>query len=104
MLPAVFKINFGQVNAAELTAADWLFSSLLERNALIVMPPFRHSGGRQFTEAKNCESYNVASVLIHVERAFARMKIFDILKGLENSLLPQVDMILVAISYSCNNF
>jgi hypothetical protein len=79
-------------------------ASLLERHALIVMPPFRQSSGRQFTEVENRECYNVASVRIHVERAIQRMKLFDILKDMENSLLPQVDMILVSISYICNNF
>jgi hypothetical protein len=79
-------------------------ASLLERHALIVMPPFRQSSGRQFTEVENRECYNVASVRIHVERAIQRMKLFDILKDMENSLLPQVDMILVSIAYICNNF
>jgi hypothetical protein len=78
--------------------------SLIDRHAIIVMPPFRRKGVGQFSEADNKHCYNVASVRIHVERAIGRMKQFKVLHFLENSLLPDIDRILVSISYICNDF
>ena len=50
------------------------------------------------------EGYKIASVRIHVERAISRMKYFNILKFLENSLLNKIDKILICIAFTCNNF
>ena len=77
--------------------------SLFDRNAMLVMPPFQKTG-QQFTEQENIDCYNIASVRIHVERAIARLKQFEILKKLENSLLQHVHKILVCIAFTANNF
>ena len=74
---------------------------LVKAGAFLVMPPFK-SGGRQFSESQNRGGYECASVRIHVERAIGRMKYFEILTYLRNYLLPQLDKILVIISFLCN--
>ena len=75
---------------------------LMEKNSFLIMPP-KHTGKRQFEEHENKETYAIASVRIHVERAIARMKRFGVLKFMENSLLKHANMILISIAYLCNN-
>ena len=75
---------------------------LLNKNCLLVMPP-KHTQKRQFTEKENQETYAIASVRIHVERAIARMKRFGVLKFMENSILKNANMMLICIAYLCNN-
>jgi len=41
-------------------------------NFVIVMPPFLHNG--RFSEDEILETYNIASVRIHIERLFAGLK------------------------------
>lgn len=50
------------------------------------MPPFLHNG--KFTEAEVLETYNIASVRIHIERLFARLKMYGILNKITIDLLP----------------
>ncbi|XP_049524298.1 uncharacterized protein LOC119452548 [Dermacentor silvarum] len=46
--------------------------------AVLVMPPFLQGGG-QFSESDVHETYKIAQVRIHVERAIQRIKMFNIL-------------------------
>ena len=75
---------------------------LINKDCLLVMPPKR-TQKRQFTEKENQETYAIASVRIHVERAIARMKRFGVLKFMENSILKHANMMLICIAYLCNN-
>ena len=75
---------------------------VMNKNSFLVMPP-KHTQKRQFSEKENKETYAIASVRIHVERAIARMKRFGVLKFMENSLLKHANKILITISYLCNN-
>ena len=75
---------------------------VMNKNSFLVMPP-KHTQKRQFSEKENKETYAIASVRIHVERAIARMKRFGVLKFMENSLLKHANKILISISYLCNN-
>ncbi|XP_037526446.2 uncharacterized protein LOC119403592 [Rhipicephalus sanguineus] len=52
-------------------------TSVGEKNATLVMPPFATSP--QFTESEVDATYETASVRIHVERVIQRLKIFDII-------------------------
>lgn len=61
-------------------------------NVVIVMPPFLHNG--RFSEDEVLETYNVASVRIHIERLFARLKMFGILSKLTINYLPYIDNIV----------
>jgi hypothetical protein len=74
-----------------------------QRKTFILMPPFKH-GSTQFSDKENKEGYKIASVRIHVERAIARMKTFQILKHLESNLYPLTDQITLCIAYIVNHF
>ncbi|XP_043267632.1 uncharacterized protein [Venturia canescens] len=67
-------------------------SELLKRNALLVIPPFAFDP--QFTNSEIDETYKIASVRIHVERAIQRIKLCNILKLIPISLLPYLDAIM----------
>jgi len=56
------------------------------------MPPFLHNG--RFTEDEVFETHNIASVRIHIERIFAKMKTFGILNKITIDLLPNIDNIV----------
>ena len=86
--------------------ADKGFPSIYEhisnKGCFLVMPPF-HRGNRQFTEAENTETYKVASVRVHVERAIRRMKQFQILHFLDHHSLKKADKIIRVIGFICNH-
>ncbi|GBP41239.1 hypothetical protein EVAR_30677_1 [Eumeta japonica] len=67
-------------------------SELLKRNALLVIPPFAFDP--QFTNSEIDETYKIASVRIHVERAIQRIKLCNILKFIPITLLPHIDAIM----------
>ncbi|XP_059096866.1 uncharacterized protein LOC131891355 [Tigriopus californicus] len=80
-------------------------SDLLDLNTFLVMPPFKRRNMLQFSDEENKVGYKIASIRIHVERAIARMKQFEILKFLERSLfLDYMDQILVCIAFIVNHF
>ncbi|XP_044585989.1 uncharacterized protein LOC123266026 [Cotesia glomerata] len=66
-----------------------------EKNAILVMPPFCNKN--QFTPEEVDETYNIASVRIHIERVNQRIKDFNILSKVPVSLLPHVDEIVFVI-------
>ena len=76
---------------------------LHSKGTILIMPPFKR-GDFQFTDAQNDESYEVARLRIHVERAIQRMKIFNVLKFFPHYLLPEADMIIRIIAFLANNF
>lgn len=78
-------------------------TGLLERGCDMVMPPFR-IGQKQFTTQENKETYDIASVRIHIERQIACMKRFSVLRHLDYALLPKIDKILVTIAHTVNFF
>lgn len=56
------------------------------------MPPILHHG--KFTEEEVLETHSIASVRIHVERFFARLKVHGILNKVPIELLPYIDEIV----------
>lgn len=62
------------------------------QNAILVMPPILHNG--KFTEEEVLETHSIASVRIHVERFFARLKVHEILNKVPIELLPYIDEIV----------
>jgi hypothetical protein len=68
------------------------------------MPPFNRKSVPQFSESQNKETYKVASVRIHVERAISRLKTFGVLQFIEHSLYRHINKILIVLSYIVNNF
>lgn len=62
------------------------------QNAILVMPPILHNG--KFTEEEVLETHSIASVRIHVERFFARLKVHEILNKVPIELLPYIDGIV----------
>ena len=61
----------------------------------LVMPPFANKDRPQFTEEEMENTFSVASVRIHVERAIQRLKIFSILTNrLSVDLIPHMDHII----------
>lgn len=63
-----------------------------EKKSILVMPPILHNG--RFTEEEVIETYNVASVRIHIERVFARLKTYGILNKITVDLLPSINEII----------
>jgi len=61
-------------------------------NSILIMPPILHNG--RFSETEILETFSIASVRIHIERVFARMKMYGILNKLKINLLPHVDDIV----------
>lgn len=66
--------------------------SCKNKNSILIMPPFLHNG--RFSENEVVETYNIASVRIHIERVFAKLKTLGILNKITIDLLPQVDDIM----------
>ncbi|TRY77898.1 hypothetical protein TCAL_08113, partial [Tigriopus californicus] len=75
-------------------------SDLLDLNTSLVMPPFKPRNMLQFSDEENKVGYKIASIHIHVERAIARMKQFEILKFLERSLLDYIDQMTLQSSHN----
>lgn len=63
-----------------------------EGNSILIMPPILHNG--RFSEEEVIETYSVASVRIHIERFFARLKTYHILNKIQIELLPHIDDIM----------
>lgn len=76
----------------DVVLADKGFPGIKSDNALFVLPPFLNDG--HLTEEQVHETYNVASVRIHVERSIQRVKNYNILQKLKSHLLPYVDDIV----------
>ncbi|XP_049524237.1 uncharacterized protein LOC125945895 isoform X1 [Dermacentor silvarum] len=74
---------------------------MAEANAVLVMPPF--STGANFTREEMAETYNIASVRIHVERMIQRIKTFNILNiRLPVELHDHIDQIMHVICVLAN--
>lgn len=67
-------------------------SELLKREAVLVIPPFAFDP--QFSHEDVEETYKIASVRIHVERAIQRIKLCNILQMIPIELLPHIDAIM----------
>lgn len=63
------------------------------QNSILVMPPILHNG--RFSEEEVIKTYNVASVRIHIERLFARLKSFNVLNKITTDLLQYIDNLLL---------
>jgi len=57
------------------------------------MPPMLHNG--RFSEEEVIKTYNVASVRIHIEQFFARLKSFNVLNKITTDLLQYIDNLLL---------
>ncbi|XP_069688224.1 uncharacterized protein [Periplaneta americana] len=65
---------------------------LEESNAILVMPPFMNEG--HLTPDQVDDTYNIASVRIHVERCIQRVKVYNILQKCPSELLHCIDDIV----------
>ncbi|KAF4530605.1 hypothetical protein B566_EDAN018697 [Ephemera danica] len=63
-----------------------------EQQIVVIMPPFNHEGG--FTTDEIEQTYSIASVRIHVERAIERIKNYNILRFITHDLQPLIDDIM----------
>ncbi len=77
--------------------------NLNQQGGFLVMPPFK-CGQRQFTEQQNQDGYKCASVRVHVERAIARLKVFECLNYAPIHMVPNIDKALVIICFLTNLF
>lgn len=68
-------------------------SGIEGQNSILVMPPILHN--HRFSEEELLETYNVASVRIHIERLFARLKLFNVSNKITINLLPHIYNILL---------
>lgn len=76
-------------------------TNVQENNAIFVMPPFCNKEQLRSEEVK--ETYNIASVGIHIERVNQRIKDFNIISKLPISLSPHIDEIVFVICGIINN-
>ncbi|TRY70896.1 hypothetical protein TCAL_04850, partial [Tigriopus californicus] len=83
----------------DLILADKGFPQVIEeaerRGAFCIMPPFCR-GDFQLSEKQNRDGYQCSALRIHVEREIQRLKMFRILQFCEQTLLPDIDKILVS--------
>lgn len=63
-----------------------------DNKSILIMPPILRNG--RFSEEEIIETYSIASVRIHVERVFARLKTYNILNKIQIELLPHIDDIM----------
>ncbi|XP_064467398.1 uncharacterized protein LOC135378324 [Ornithodoros turicata] len=82
------------VEHGDLVLSDKGFPSIRStvegKNAILVMPPFA-SGNLQFSKEEVEDTYCIASVRIHVERAIQRIKVYNILNNrVPVSLIPSM--------------
>lgn len=61
-------------------------------NSIVIMPPFVHDG--KLTVEEIVETYNIASVRIHVERCIQRIKLHRVLDKIPVELFPYIDRIV----------
>lgn len=75
-------------NPGDMILADkgFLIQDLLPPKVHLNIPPFLSTP--QFTPNQNERTLNIARARIHVERAIGRIKTFEILQKIPNSLLP----------------
>jgi len=59
------------------------------KTSILIMPSILHKGS--FVEEEVVETYYVASVRIHIERFFARLKTCNILNKIQIEPLPYID-------------
>lgn len=85
------KLEFGDEVLADKGFPD-IKTGIDGQNAILIMPPCLHN--QRFSEEEILETYNVASVRIHVERLFARLKLFNVFNKITIDLLPHIDDIL----------
>ncbi|KAJ8665861.1 hypothetical protein QAD02_007523 [Eretmocerus hayati] len=63
------------------------------KKVLVVMPPFL-SDKKEFTKQETEDTYNIASVRIHVERIMQRLRVYKILDKIPRNLFPHIDDII----------
>ncbi|KAL4142145.1 hypothetical protein QTP88_004662 [Uroleucon formosanum] len=59
--------------------------------SILIVPPILHNG--HFSEDEVLDTYTIASVRIHIERIFAKLKTYLILNKITINLLPYVEVI-----------
>lgn len=80
----------------DVILADKGFPNIkLNEQILLVMPPFAKRNQKQFSAEEVQETYKVASVRIHVERAIQRLKIFRLIGSrIAIDMIPRLDMVM----------
>ncbi|KAK9877737.1 hypothetical protein WA026_019417 [Henosepilachna vigintioctopunctata] len=95
VLPGIKSAKIDLIEPDAVVLADIGFPQIKteveKKNAVFIMPPFAHDG--QFTAEEVDETYNIASVRIHIERVNQRIKDFNTFSKVPISLLPYVDEI-----------
>ena len=76
---------------------------LVRRRGFIIMPSFKSKAIRQ-TEQQRIKNLRIAIERVHVERAIARLKIFQLLSYIRHDMYPFINRILVILAYTVNNF
>ncbi|KAF4524565.1 hypothetical protein B566_EDAN015515 [Ephemera danica] len=85
-----------KLESGDMVMADKGFpgikTALGDEHVITVMPPFCHEG--TLTADELDETYNIASVRIHVERAIQRLKNYNILNNIAVDTFPIIDKIV----------
>ena len=82
-----------QLHPGDMVMADkgFLLHDIMPSGTSLNIPPFLHGG--QFTKDQVSATYRIARARIHVERAICRIKIYQILSLIPNSLRSEASMI-----------
>ncbi len=75
--------------------------NMSEVGGILVMPPFK-KGNRQFSQKELSDGFKCASVRVHVERAIARLKIFECMNFVPVRNIPHFEKCLVIVSFLTN--
>lgn len=93
------KLELGDIVLAD-KGFPGIKTSCENSNCILVMPPILHHG--RFTEDEVMETHTVASVRIHIERVFSRLKTHGILNKISMDLMPVIDEIIHICCVSTN--
>ena len=79
---------------------------VLQRSAKLHMPPFTRKAsdgsGKMLNQTEIAKTRSIACLRIHVERAIQRMKTFQILNKIDNTLWSLSDYIVVIVAVFSN--
>ncbi|KAF4529538.1 hypothetical protein B566_EDAN014384 [Ephemera danica] len=89
--PLLSKLEPGDMVMAD-NGFPGIKAALGGQHVITVMPPFCHEG--TLTADESDETYNIASVRIHVKRAIQRLKNYNILNNIAVDIFPIIDKIV----------
>ena len=80
-----------------------MVEKFLERGSFVIMPPFIRQK-RQLNPAERREQLVVARDRVHVERAFERLRRFEVMKFVKHYQYKHFNKLVIILAYTVNQF